>query len=318
MNPETEQTIGTLELLVEQLPYIRLPGHEDGNYIYPFVWERNTQGDFNVLNLCLFKNWFKLTDADVIITRLKELKYAKCFNDFSLNQEQIKAWENKIELLWQVISNNLDNLESYLFTVSYWDEVDVPVPGIIVGQTKDKNWVAIAPTVYVETNIPQEVISRSSIDKTSVPEFSEFDSSNLETQLKKCVEDLGYISMSGDFGGGYGYSYTHQIVYSLATSKELAMEQILQKARMLEIGKFNGFYKDRGYFNERFHNYDLNEVHQKYNQVNQMNQFFEQKFDQSFMYRISSWTEENIYIVGESNDGDYVGLYIKSSFVYNP
>jgi len=315
MKPETEQTIGTLELLLERVPYIHLPGHEDGSSIYPFVWERNTQGEFNAFNLCLSKNWFKLTDADAIVTSLKKLEYAKCFNDFPLNQEQIKVWENRIELLWQVIYNNLDNLESYLFNLnSYWGEY----PGIIIGQTEDKNWVVIAPTVYVETNIPQGVISRSSIDKIPVPEFSGFDSSNLETQLKNCVEDLGSISMSGDFGGGYGYSYTHQIVYSLAASKELAMEQVLQKARILEISKFNGFYLDRGYFNEWFCDDNLNEINQKYNQINQINQFFEQKFDEAFMYRISSWVQENIYIFGESNDGDYVGLYIDSSFVYNP
>ncbi|MEA5550062.1 nuclease A inhibitor family protein [Anabaena cylindrica UHCC 0172] len=313
MKPETEQTIGTLKLLLKQRPYIHLPEHEGD--IYPFVWDKNTQGDFNAFNVCLSNNWFKLTDADVSITRLEGLKYAKCFNDFSLNQEQIEAWENRIELLWQVISNNLDNLEAYVLNLnSYWDKY----PGIIIGQTKDKNWVAIAPTVYVETYIPQEVISRSSIAKAPVMKVSGFDSSNLETQLKKCVKDLGSISMSGDFAGDYSYSYTHQIVYSLATSKELAMEQVLQKSGMLEIGKFSGFYKDREYFDEWFCDDYVNKLNKKYNQVNQMNQFFEQKFDQAFMYRISSWEEENIYIVGESNDGDYVGLYIKSSFVCNP
>nr|WP_256380853.1 hypothetical protein [Rivularia sp. PCC 7116] len=45
---------------------------------------------------------------------------------------------------------------------------------------------------------------------------------------------------------------------------------------------------------------------------------FNQTFSDVMMYRFSFWTSENIYIIGEAKNGDRVGIYIESSFVYNP
>ena len=64
-------------------------------------------------------------------------------------------------------------------------------------------------------------------------------------------------------------------------------------------------------------------MYQKYNQINR---FLNQTFSNVMMYRFSFWTLENIYIIGEIQNGVSevmpeayrAGIYIKSDFVYNP
>lgn len=310
MHPKTEQAYGTLELLIEKLSF-NLPGHEDGGYIYPFVWEETVQEEFNIFNLCQSKNWLKITDTDAVINSWQHLEYAKYFHAFSLNPEQIKTWEDNIKSLRQIINNNLDGLESYIFTLGSYGES----PNIIIGKTKDNDWIGIAPTIYVETKISQEIIQRSPINETSkIQSFGE-NTLSLETKLKAILSKLGSISMNDDFGGGYYYSYTHKIVYGIGTTKELALENTLQKIGMLEVSNFQGLYCDCQYLNEYACDFNNTAIYQKYNRINQ---FIKENFSEVIMYRLSSWIDENIYIIGQINNSDRVGFYLKSSFVYNP
>lgn len=115
--------------------------------------------------------------------------------------------------------------------------------------------------------------------------------------------------------GGYYYHYDHQIVYGVAISKELAFEQAFQNSGILELKQFHSFYPDKNYLGEYYEGYKLEEVFAKYEQVNK---FFNQTFPEVIMYRFSFFTQEHIYIIGKSKPGDWVGLYLKSEFVYNP
>ena len=302
MNPETEQLMGTLELLINEEPHIGFPGDEDSGSIYPFLWEESKQGTFNLFDLCLGQGLFNLTDVDMILESWKKLEYPRHFNDFSLSEQQIKDWEEKIESLEHIISSDLVALECY-----FWKRSDLgEPPGIIIGQTKDKDWVAMTTTVYVETEIPQEIISRSSLHQPEITRFSGANTEELDAQIKACIQGLGSIAMSGDFGGGYPYSFTYQLVYTIAETKELVIKQVLQKANILKIAKFNGLYRDKTDFKESFY------------ADHKINKFIKQKIEEVLMYRFSSWTEEDIYIVGEVNQQDYLGFSIKSSFAYNP
>lgn len=67
---------------------------------------------------------------------------------------------------------------------------------------------------------------------------------------------------------------------------------------------------------ERF--YKSEESDLMYEKYNQINEFLNQSFSEIMMYRFSFWTSENIYIIGETKNGDRTGIYIKSEFVYNP
>ena len=317
MNPKIEQAYGTLELLIEKLSF-DLPGHEDGGYIYPFSWEEETLGEFNIFSLCQNNNWLKITDTDNVIKSWRQLEYARYFDNSVLTTDKINNWESNIDSLEQMISD-LDNLESYMFQNSSYGSN----PNIILGQIEDNTWIGIAPTIYVETNIPHEIITRySRHEKNTMNDYGE---KALEFNMKitPIISQLGTMEFNGDFGGGYYYSYTHQIVHGFGSTKKLAFKNTIQKTGMLEISKFDGLYRDRQYLDNWYCDYNTQETYQKYNRFNQ---FLKQNFDDVKVYRLASWITENIYIIGQINQSDrsnsckhnHVGIYIKSSFVYNP
>lgn len=308
MRLETEQACGTLELLTDKLSF-DLPGHEDGGYIYPFVWDKASKDEFNIFNLCEENSWLKLTDRDRVIKSWQQLEYARYFNDFSLNSEQIKIWESNIDSLEPIIQT-LDNLEAYLFQNTYGSP-----PNIILGQIEDNSWIGIAPTIYVETNVPHEIIARyiqydKNTASSSGEKVIEFDK-----KVKAIISRLGKIELNGDFGGGYIYSYTHKIVYSFGATKKLAFKNTIQKTGMLEVSKFDGLYRDRQYLKNWSGDPNIQITYQKYARLNQ---FIDRELNDVMVYRISSWIAEHIYIIGQMNQGDRVGLYLKSFFVYNP
>ncbi|MEH2178018.1 hypothetical protein [Nostoc sp.] len=113
MQTKTEQILATLQVIIEPKSGFNLPGHEDGGYISPFVWEVSQNGEFNILNLSRFQGWLKLTDSDVTIKNWQAMEYVNKFNDFALNSTEKIAWLNKIERLSQILSKSLQDLECF-------------------------------------------------------------------------------------------------------------------------------------------------------------------------------------------------------------
>lgn len=309
MLPQTEQILSTLELLVESTPCIGLRGHEDGGYIYPFVWEVSNNGEFNAFNLSFSQGWLKLTDRDVVLKNWHEMKYLESFNAFHIKNEEKIIRQNKVTNLFQIINQNLQAISSFNITTYYSNEV-----GLIVGKTTDNNWIAVCHTLYKETYIPRQQIHRTEINQSSQTLPLAGETVNLIAEIEAVISDLGVISLQGDFGGGYGYGYDHKFVYGVAKTKEQAIEKALQKSGVLEISKFHSFYPDSIDSREDEDNYNSRQV-EKYNKINL---FFANKFTDVMMYRFSFWIAENIYIIGETQSGDRAGIYIESDFVYNP
>ncbi|MEH2378339.1 MAG: nuclease A inhibitor family protein [Nostoc sp.] len=309
MHTETERIFGTLQVLVDPYLTVRLPGHEDGGTIVPFVWDVSEQGEFNIINLCLANGWLQLTDVDIIIKSWQELEYLEFFPKINLSLLEKNIRNNKLAALFQFLQTNLQELESFRFKKVYY-----PTSSFVIGRTEEGNWICICPTVYTETGIPQELISRSSLSRSTSSQLYGQNTLNFISQIEAITSEIGTISLEGDFGGGYYYSYDHQIVYGVGVSKELAFEQAFQKARLLELKQFHSFYTDKNYLSD-YYEEDYEEIYAKYEQVNK---FFNQRFPEVIMYRFSFFTQEHIYIIGQSHPGDWVGLYLKSEFVYNP
>lgn len=311
MHPKTEQTFGSLEILVESVPCISLSGHEDGGYLYPFAWDVSQDREFNAFNLCISKGWLKLTDKDIVLKNWLEMSYLQSFNAFRIQHEEKLVRQNQITNLFQVINQNLKDISSFTLTSYYTNEV-----GSIVGQTIDEDWICVCHTLYKETYIPKEQINRTEIDQSSL--ILEANTLKLISEIEKCISDLDVISLKGDFGGGYGYDYDHKYVCSVAKTKEQAVEKALQKSEILEIATFDGFYPDINELWEREWCDDEDVNRQKPKKFNKLNHFFASSFSEPMMYRFSFWTQENIYIIGETQSGDRAGIYIESNFVYNP
>ncbi|BAY61087.1 hypothetical protein NIES22_11480 [Calothrix brevissima NIES-22] len=312
MQPKTEQILATLQVIIEPQSGFNLPGHESGGSISPFVWELSQNGEFNILNLSLEKGWLKLTDIDATIKNWQTMDYASNFNSFSLNLNEKTAWASKIEILSQLLIQNLQDLESFnVKTSSYFPDDDLV--GLIVGKTTDGNWIAVFHTLYKETKIPQEQLSRSPVIHHISAQALRENTLNIVSQLQAITSDMGTIHLAGDIGGGYYYNYDYQIVYGAAETKEAAMAQALQASGMLEIGIFHKFFSEKEYLPRWANNLEA-----KYAKYDKLNKFLHHTFAEVMMYRFSFWTQENIYIIGETSGGDWAGLYIESEFVYNP
>jgi len=310
MHPQTEQILGSLELLVESVPCISLSGHEDGGYMYPFVWEASQNGEFNAFNLSLSQGGLKLTDKDIALKSWQEMKYFHLYEKIIDNQHKWDIRLNQITNLFQTLNENLQDLMFFtLKSGSYNNDIC-----LVAGKTIDDTWIAATHTLYKETKISQEEILRTEINQSNSSLSLNNNTLHLISEIEKIISELGTISLQGDFGGGYYYNYDHKFVYGVAKTKEQAIAKALQAAGTLEVSQFHSFYPNRKDFGE----YEGYSNRRKPEQFDKLNQFFANKFSEVMMYRFSFWTAENIYIIGETNSGDRAGIYIASSFVYNP
>ena len=312
MNKETKKIFGTLEVLLEYCPCINIPGHEDGGYIYPFVWDKSKQGEFNPFNLSLSKRWLKQTDDDVILKNWQEMQYVIYFDkSYSCTEEQIQK-SNIITALSQLLKNNLRKLEAFNVTNSY--EYNF---GLVIGQTIDGEWISVCPSVYRETHISQKQIYRTQQSQDFNLEQMSQNTKILIQSIEAITSEIGTINV-GYEGGDYYINYDYHMVYAVNKTRESVIEKILQSSRMLEISKFHSFYPDKQYFQQWEFVDEPDKQELMYQIYTQINQFFNQTFSGVMMYRFSFEVFENIYIIGETKNGDRTGIYIKSEFIYNP
>jgi hypothetical protein len=133
------------------------------------------------------------------------------------------------------------------------------------------------------------------------------------------LKDNIEVQNSGD--DDYPMSLVYKIVYGTGKTIEMAWEKTLQASHMLEIGKFNTIYHGDDELYGRYCDYEQEEVDDIFVRYKEVTELINQESATPFVYRISSWDSENIYILGASNEGvreDRVGIHIKSRFVYNP
>lgn len=131
--------------------------------------------------------------------------------------------------------------------------------------------------------------------------------------------------MAGDFGGGYPYTYNHKFVFTVAKTKELVFEKILQTTKCLEINQFYSLYPNMTYLEKNYyrcHGLAKNEISSEFEDLSEryniINRFFQHNFDQTFIYRFSFWIQEYIYVLGQTQGKNLAGIYIESEFTYNP
>jgi hypothetical protein len=338
MQPEIEKILGTLELLTQPNLDFDLPDRQNGGYFVPFAWDVSEWGNFNIRNLCRSNGWLKITDADATVKQWQNLEYLRYFRDFDVSLEQQNIWRNKIENLFQLLQNNLTKLESFflrsnLKSLCWHLELNddtcgyqsIDLPAIIIGETKNGDWIGISHTFYKLTEIPPEIIYRSEEIETEPDILLGENTLDLRAKIQAVTSDLGTINLTGDFGGGYPYTYDHKFVFTVAKTKELVFEKILQATKFLEINRFYSLYSNKTYLKKqyyRIHGLYNNQLSSKFEDLseryNKINHLFQQNFDQTFIYRFSFWIQEYIYVLGQTPGKNLVGLYIESEFTYNP
>ena len=217
--------------------------------------------------------------------------------------------------MFQLLQHNSTKLESFLLRFKSDYHGGIYLPGIIIGETKDGDWIGFSHTFYKETRIPPEIIYRSDQIETDTEALLGENTLDLMAKIQAITAELGTIYFAGDFGGGYLYNYEHKFVCTAAKTKELVFAKILQATECLEINQFYSFYPDLSYLADWYCDNETEDVYQRYNIINR---FFQQNFDQTIIHRFSFRVQECIYILGQTPGKNLVGLYLDSEFTYNP
>ncbi|NER07412.1 MAG: hypothetical protein F6K17_35030, partial [Okeania sp. SIO3C4] len=197
MQPEIEKILGTLEILTQPFLRCNLPCHHGGNFV-PFAWDVSEWGKFNICNLCRSNGWLQITDPDATVKQWQNMEYPRHFPDFNVSLEQQNFWRNKIEFLFQLLQNNLTKLESFLLIFKFDSHGGIYLPGIIIGETKDGDWIGVSHTIYKETEILPEIIYRSEQIEIDSRILMGKNTLYLIAKIQAITSELSTIHFSGD------------------------------------------------------------------------------------------------------------------------
>ncbi|MGB7444760.1 MAG: nuclease A inhibitor family protein [Coleofasciculaceae cyanobacterium] len=190
----------------------------------------------------------------------------------------------------------------------------------LLGKTQDNEWICLASTVPKQAELEEQEISRSFDAEFSASQFSGEHTNSIVARIEEILTELPPLKTYGVYNVGYNYTYQHQLVCKAASTRELAFEKA---ADLVEIGQFKGFYPDEDYFREEIH-YDYQdeeeemELDEFYLRYQKLNQFLTQNLTNILVYRLSFWDWDYIYIFGQTQAGDWLGVETTNEFVYNP
>ncbi|MDY6804459.1 MAG: hypothetical protein SXA11_11725 [Cyanobacteriota bacterium] len=304
MKPETERLLATLEILC----------HNPSDALF---WETEKRGEFSLLKFMQQQGFIKLTDLEVAVENWQEteLRGTADRDDYyyapepeeriNILDEETKTFRSeKYRLLLQTLASNLTEIQAFNISASHlqkhsWQTYNHYNFCAVIGKTKDKDWLCLAPTV------PNQVFYYS-YKSHSHPQAESTESlggntKKLLSQIQDIISELTPTLMYGYYGGGYDYTYHHQIFCQAATKKELVFELALSRAGMLKFSSIENMNND-----------------DKLNVCFTLNQFLNSKLDPLHAYELAFWNLGYVYKFGKNSAGDWLGVRSFFEFEYNP
>lgn len=224
--------------------------------------------------------------------------------------------------LLQLIKSELQELQTYRLSCSLdFSDEDYHIYAL-VGKTQDNEWICLSSTVPKQTELEEQEISRSWEPQFSASQFSGAHTNIIVSRVEEILTELSPLKTYGvyDPAVGYSYTYEHKLICKAAPTRELAFEKA---ADLVEIGRFNGFYLDEDYFRDEIH-YDYEyeqeemELDEFYLRYQKLNQFLTQNLANILIYRLCFWDWDYIYILGQTQAGECLGVETSNEFVFNP
>ncbi|HEY9860441.1 MAG TPA: hypothetical protein V6D16_13100, partial [Candidatus Obscuribacterales bacterium] len=234
MHPETEQLLGTLQVLTEPGIQFRFPSNHRSSFV-PFVWDSHEKGELNILSLSYAEGWIQLTDIDVALSSWQAVENRGSLDpDFDPEfleyddtnhavDEVTKVTRAKKYLaLSQLLQSELQELEIFKLSCC-------PIYSfcVVIGRTKNDDWICISPTVAQETKIGEE-LSCSPLPETNVTRQLGEDSLNLESKIEEIIAEIEPIIIYGFYAGGYDYRFDYRLISAVANTKSQAFEEALR------------------------------------------------------------------------------------------
>lgn len=314
VQPETQTLLASLQPLVEaEIGWLlRLPYHEDGGELYPFVWAESEQGEFNLWNLLQAEGWSQVTDLETALEKwclpdrtgtvngetglLPSRDEAEILLDQPTKAARIEHYQALIDLL----QANLQNLAAFQLSPTPNPDADAFSVVVLAGQA-DGVWISVAPNIPHATPDRDFPFQTESLTSPFHPTLS----STLEPQIQAILSQLGTVQVYGYYGGGYNQVHDHKLVYAIGETLATAMERVLNAAGGVETRTFAGF------------RLKANRDSAQTSKLENLEQFLHQSFSQLRLDRICFWNQENFYISG-AQAGDRLGVVLRSRFTYNP
>lgn len=287
MNIETEQLLGTLEVLCQS---------DD----VPFFWETATEGEFTLWHLMQSEGFVTQTDLEPAFEHWQNMEKWGAPTDLAnyeyappRSERKNTDWNDAIALqrhhlyqrLHHLCKTKLTHLSAYILKTPHqsleWDHPGFWVP-IVIGELERDRYLCLCATVPDQMGLCQRTQPPAPIRLETTSPFVP----HLETILK----DLPSIELYGYYHGGYNYSYQHQLFYAIAQTQNIAIESTLQSAGM--VFKQSAAQSRSGFMNQCLS--DLTE------------------------YYLSFWDIGYHYEVGRTPANDWIGHRSIAEFEYNP
>ncbi len=285
MNSQTEQLLGTLEVLTQA------SRHD------PIFWENKASEEFNIWNLLKLEDLVKETDLELVFQHWQKMEewgtptdmhgddceYAPYRSEREDEDDEYEEdWNESIAIerkdlyqqLHQALTTDFTNLQAYKILISGKSSFYI---SIILAEAVDGRWLCLTPT------IPDQVIKNDELNDGS--RIHDIDN-NLVPNISEILTLLKPLKMYGYYHGGYNYCYHHQIIQTISLTKEKAFEKALQAASMVTINSAISEYKDD----------------------NKLIQFMNKYLLDLTYYTVSFWEVGFIYKLARTEDCDWMGV----------
>ncbi|MBO9999514.1 MAG: hypothetical protein J7641_10995 [Cyanobacteria bacterium SID2] len=296
MKPEAIQKLATLETLMGS----------------PIYWDGEERGELNVLDLLVAENFVTPTDPKFAIYDWECLEergcvveeYTPCDRDNVLDEATQEFRQTIYREVLEILNSELTEVVGLEFSCKkrqdYFEFSDkLFYIFVILGKTKDDGWICLTPTLPREISFDDREYPGSKLILPNPESKIHTETLELRDRLQNCLDRLPAISIYGYEGGGYDYRYNHKILCEASSQRSMALQNALIKAGALEVREFENISEDL---------WNL-KVAEFFNSDN---------FPYLFLYRISFWDRDYIYVWGLASDVDWIGWQTQLDFEFNP
>ena len=312
MKLETEQLLGTLELLNESLQVY--DEQVEGNY-QTFYWDSSIKGEFNLWKLMkdeqyiqkispktaisqwILDEWLHPIATDNDIYPPDHPKYGKFLNP-NIKVERYKVYKE----LYDLLNSNLEQLEAYKINIDINQKLDLLY--FLVGKINNDTWLVISPSVGRRQKIPHWIYYL---------DLDEYQNNfkniyQLQPRIETLLKKLKPLRLCNCYPDGHGYIFKYYYSYALAKTRTEAFIQAFIKANILQIKRFVSLSSD---YYQSFYNDD-----KRRKTIYLLNRFFQKHFDNTTLYHLAMYDNDYTYILSEISNKDLLGLEIYRSYRY--
>ncbi len=303
MKLDTEQLLGTLELLSEPL---QVYDEEIGGSYTIFYWDASRKGEFNLWNLMINEKYVQPISPEVVISQwildewLNPIEPYNIYEPRSTQREKFLNVDSKVirykafQKLYELLNSKLQKLDAFIVLNSLY---------ILVGEVIDNVWIVITPSAAHLLNFPYWIsCSNLEIEKNNSQDILQ-----LESTVKHILNSLSFLQFSMPMPDGL-HTFDYYYSYAFAKTKIAAFIQTLTKAKIVQIKRFISLSSD---YNQHFYNDD-----KRRKTIYVLNQFFQQKLSNVTVYYFTKYDNDYTYIIGETSDKNWLGVKISRSYRY--